>query len=142
VELGTFGAVLKHALELEESATGFYETASTIVTNQVLSEKLHALSERCKKRSQTLLRVRRENVTEMILEPIHGLDTEDYSPSFSLPESPESSTVVELAIALEKKIKEFYNTAGAKLDFLIEVADAFERLADENNDNIQKLQTG
>ena len=141
MELGTFGAVLKYALELEERAAIFYESAAPIMPNQGLTDTFWDLSFRCKKRIETLLRVRRENVTEMILEPIHGLEADDYNPSVTIPEDTDSKTILEMAVVLEKSHREFYNKAAIKIDFLIEAAYVFEQLADENSDIVSQLQS-
>lgn len=141
MELGTFGAVLKYALELEERASSFYESATSIESNQSLSEMFGALSLRYQKRIQTLLRVRRENVTEMILEPIHGLDADDYNPSYSIPKDADSKAVLGLAVLLEASLHDFYSKAAIKIDFLIEAAYSFEQLADENSNTVDRLQS-
>ena len=40
---------------------------------------------------------------------------------------------------MEERIHEFYVAAAIKIGFLYEVADAFERLAEENIENKEKL---
>lgn len=66
-ELSTFGAIMSHAIELETKIAQYYrdkgETARAAETDR---------------RRATLERVRRENVVEIQLEPIHGLNAEDY----------------------------------------------------------------
>ena len=69
--LNTFGAILTYAINLEESLSDFYEAAGD--------------SDRAKeatKRKKNLERVRRENVVEITLEAIDGLDENDYDFNF------------------------------------------------------------
>ncbi|MHA1943440.1 MAG: hypothetical protein ACW96M_03490 [Candidatus Thorarchaeota archaeon] len=139
MELGTFGVILKFAMEIEQESTNFYEAASSMVKDEELLNPFQDMQKRGMKRLKTLERVRRENVTEMILEPIIGLDSENYRLSAEIPSGAEEREVQELAVNIEKKLHEFYTQAGAKLDFLSEVAYSFELLAEANEDAIKRL---
>jgi rubrerythrin len=139
LELGTFGVILKFAMEIEQESTNFYEAASSMVKDEELLNPFQDMQKRGMKRLKTLERVRRENVTEMILEPIIGLDSENYRLSAEIPSGAEEREVQELAVNIEKKLHEFYTQAGAKLDFLSEVAYSFELLAEANEDAIKRL---
>lgn len=136
LELGTFGAVMKFAMELESIAAEFYKSASSKTTDAGLGSLLEKLSSRSTKRSKILERVRRENVTEMILEPIAGLDSDSYDLET---ENPDSKSLLEICIRVEEKRFKFFVEGSTKIGFLIEAADTFERLADENQDNIETL---
>ena len=139
VELGTFGAIIKFALNLENTASAFYESAIKIITDQTLNDLFEKLSQRKQKRIQLLTRIRRENVTETILEHITGLTSDDYElippPSGDINEQ----ELCNLAARMEGIALDFYNAAAIKISFLYEVADAFERLAEENNEYKEKL---
>ena len=139
MELGTFGAVLKHALDLEGRASTFYGDAAQVATTPKAKETYEALHERAKKRIALLERIRRENTTEMILEPISGLDTRNHDPVTS-PLPSNSREVIEMARHLEKAMSQFYADASVTVEFLMEAADAFERLGDENQDNLDRLE--
>jgi rubrerythrin len=78
VELGTFGAIIKFALNLENAASTFYESAIKLIANQTINDLFDKLYQRKQKRIQLLTRVRRENITETILEHITGLTSDDY----------------------------------------------------------------
>jgi len=137
LDLGTFGAIMKFALEIESSVIEIYEKGSTQVADATLKEQLANLVSRGQKRIQTLERVRRENVTEMILEPIEGLDSDSFEIKTDLPTDMESIRMV--VIEIEKALLEFYNTAAVKIDFLPEAAYAFELLAEKNEAAIRQL---
>ena len=65
--LNTFGAVLSHAIELEARLSAYFA--------EIGDQSQAAAAE---KRRKKLERVRRENVVEITLEPIEGLDAADY----------------------------------------------------------------
>jgi rubrerythrin len=139
MDLTTFGAVLKFALDIETEVSSFYESAIGVATDPDLEKLLESLFNRGLKRIKTLMRVRRENVTEMILEPIAGLDSEVHKPVTVIPEGADDGIVRETAAALETKLHEFYMHAAAKIDFLSEAAYAFELLADANSEAVQSM---
>lgn len=66
--LNTFGAILTHAITLETHLRDYYQGAG-------LAERAQA----CEDRRLKLERTRRENVLEITLEPIEGLDEADYA---------------------------------------------------------------
>ncbi|MFX1566221.1 MAG: hypothetical protein ACFFCH_09540 [Promethearchaeota archaeon] len=140
MSLGTFGVVLKFAMELEAMSAAFYETATTITQNQELKSVFEAHIVQGQRRIQTLMRVRRENTTEMILEPITGLNSQQYRPHTECPPNCPDDQLIQLALTMEKQIHQFYLDAAEKISFLSEAADIFERLAEENAKNINLLQ--
>ena len=139
MQLGTFGAIMKFAMDLEIFAEQFYENALRCRLDsdvQSLMEKFH---KRCSIRVKLLERVRRENVTEMILEPIEDFESNPYVITITIPDGSDSTKVNEMASAVEKKRHGFFEKASVKIEFLIEAAETFERLSDENHDNINSL---
>lgn len=139
LDLGTFGAVMKFAMELESIATGFYKSAFSKTTDVDLGSLLEKLGIRSTKRNKILERVRRENVTEMILESIANLDSDSYTMKTDIPENPDIKSLLGICIGVEENRFKFFTQSSAKIGFLIEAADTFERLADENKDNIVTL---
>lgn len=139
MELGTFGAIMRFALEVENEVTSFYESAKELVEDQELAGLFDILADRGQKRAKTIERVRRENVTEMILEPITGLDSETYKPVTVIPEDPDDGAIQEVAVEIEKNLQSFYAQSALKIDFLSEVAYAFELLAEANEAASERL---
>ncbi len=137
MDLGTFGAIMKFALEIEGKVSDFYKRGSDQETDVTLKELLVNLVSRGQKRIQTLERVRRENVTEMILEPIEGFDSDSFEIKTELPK--DSDSVRRTAMKIEKTLLEFYNAAAIKIEFLPEAAYAFELLAEKNEAAIKQL---
>ncbi|MHA2600849.1 MAG: hypothetical protein AM324_001785 [Candidatus Thorarchaeota archaeon SMTZ1-83] len=142
MELGTLGAVLKFALDIENRACSFYELACSATTNPNLVAQFEELVQRGQKRIETLMRIRREHTTEMILEPITGLNSDTYNPITAIPEGGDEGTLQLVAVAIETELRDFYTAAAIKIGFLSEVAYSFEQLADENSEAIQHLSRG
>ncbi|MFX1563085.1 MAG: hypothetical protein ACFFDP_07230 [Promethearchaeota archaeon] len=139
MELKTFGVVLKFAMELEAVAAAFYESAVGVAIGDGLKSLFESLLIRGQKRIKLLLRVRRENTTEMILEPITGLEGDQYRSKTEIPAGAGDAALSKLAEALEQKIHDFYKDAAEKISFLSEPASIFERLAEENAENANRL---
>lgn len=140
LELGTFGAVMSFALELEHASEAFYKQLHGSTSDSTLKPVLEKILARCSVRISTLERVRRENVTEMILEPIRGINSDSFPTDITISTSTDSKDLQNAAKAWEAKRKSFFESASHKIEFLLEAADAFERLADENDENLSKLQ--
>jgi rubrerythrin len=125
MQLGTFGAVISFALALETQAFEFYEG----LNQDVFSQSGHQLLKGSQKRLNRLRRIRQELVTEMILEPITGVDSDDYV--LNVLDSSDPSEVLNQALRLEENMRRFYTTT-APLIPMKEVERAFLRLAKEN----------
>jgi hypothetical protein len=67
-ELNTFGAIMTFAIDLETRLRDYYRASGD-----------SARADECDKRRQNMERVRRENVTEIKLEPIEGLTESTYA---------------------------------------------------------------
>ncbi|MFW9786189.1 MAG: hypothetical protein ACFFE2_12630 [Candidatus Thorarchaeota archaeon] len=139
MDLGTFGAIMKFALEVENDVARFYENAKELTKGKMLTDLFERLANRGQKRVKTVERIRRENVTEMILEPITGLDSDTYQPNTMIPKNPDDGILQEIAGEIEKTLFAFYDQASRKLDFLSEVAYSFEQLAEANEEASQQL---
>ena len=141
MELSTFGAVMRFAIDLERAAADFYTAAAQSVASQPVKDAFTALAEESRRRATMLERTRQEKVTEMILEPIHGLRQEDYLPQNMDAGSASGEGLVSQAMEMETKAARFYTDAleaGRRL--LGEVARTFERLAREKADRRARLQ--
>jgi len=132
MELGTFGAIIGFALELELQAYKYYED----LNNRVSFPTVIKLMKGSQKRSNRLRRIRQELVTEMILEPITGVESDDYL--FSISEESVESEYLNQGIRLEENMRHFYLTM-APLIPMKEVERAFLRLAKENVARIEIL---
>ena len=127
MELGTFGAILGFAMELEEAAVRFYDGAAQGGLESACAERARG----ARKRLRRLERARRELVSEMILESITGLDSGNYAASRPPDPETDEETLLAQARDLEAALARFYRDAAAKMP-IREVARLLERLADEH----------
>ncbi len=123
MELGTFGAILRFAMQMEEQSAAFYETAGEVVPS------LQELEQAARKRLARLEQARREGVAEMILESITGLDGNAYA--VTLDPQAEAAALRAQAQEQEEAAARFYRDAAARLP-IREVARLFQRLAQEH----------
>jgi rubrerythrin len=125
MELGTFGAILGFAMDLEKRVAVFYGRAAPGDLGRVFDERVRDV----KKRLRRLERARRELVSEMILESITGLDGDDYA--VTLDAAADEEALLAQARDLEAASTRFYRDAATKMP-IREVARLFERMADEH----------
>jgi rubrerythrin len=129
MELTTFGALLKFALELEEQAAKLYGEASRITRQTELQEGFQASAAAGKKHGKKLERIRRENINEMLLESIEGLRADDYQVKLKLSPEMGDNELLAAVLQLEGVLERFYRDAARRLS-LPEVARGFARLAE------------
>lgn len=96
--LNTFGAILTYAIELETNLKDFYSSAAD-----------ETQAKEADKRRQKLERARREHVLEITLEPIEGLDENDYAFNFEDTSSNNQS-------AVERMAAQFYADVAPKIN--------------------------
>ena len=130
---------MKFAMDLESDALEFYKTCCEATQDTKLIGIFEGIISVVEKRMNILERVRRENVTEMILEPIKDLESNVFLLEPVAKQNLSDILLIELAVKNEKKRQEFFETASEKIDFLIEAADAFERFAEKNQRNVDLL---
>jgi rubrerythrin len=126
--LTSFGAVLGFAEAMEQEDAAFYTKLAACAGADVKTvyEKLAAESA---KNAKMLARTRRENVTEMILEPITGLTRDAFAADPCDPAAAEAETGRASARELETRAQDFYSTAAGRLSALPEVARVLKRMA-------------
>jgi hypothetical protein len=96
--LNTFGAILTYAIDLETRLRDYYHKAGN-------TERASASDDRRSK----LERVRRENVLEITLEPIEGLDEVDYTLNLNDTSPAGQQTIEDIAAR-------FYNDVAPKIN--------------------------
>ena len=125
MQLGTFGAILRFAMELESQAADFYEAPA----QSDLADSFQEMARISRKRLNRLERARREGVAEMILESIEGLDSSSYQ--VDLTADADTGQRLQQAVVLEETTSLFYGDAAAKMP-IQEIVRLFQQLADEN----------
>ncbi|MBC7120547.1 MAG: hypothetical protein H5T33_03035 [Candidatus Methanosuratus sp.] len=138
MQLGTFGAILKFASELEEAATNFYDEAAKKASPD-LQKVFGDFATASKKNKQMIERTRRMEIQEMVLEAITGIDGNNYKMDQSI--SSEERENIKKAIEIESKTKKFYEDSMEKLGFLPNVKKTFAKLAAEKQERLKRLQS-
>ena len=109
LSLNQFGSILTFAINLEGQLAKFYE--DTARSSGIHGEELSKRANDCHKRVRKLERSRRENVTEITLEPIEGLDAANYQLDFTK-NSPQAIN------AIEETVIRFYADVTPKINVL------------------------
>jgi hypothetical protein len=128
MELRNFGSVLNFAAELEASDGAFYQCAAQNPACQSYKDLLEGLSKEHKQNEQRILRVRRENVTEMILEPIKDFTRIPFALRCTDAQRMDLEEVLETARKLEKRSEHYYREAAERIKALPEVTGELKRI--------------
>jgi hypothetical protein len=116
--LNTFGAILTYAINLEARMRDYYQAAGNA-----------ARAQGSDKRRQTLERIRREYVVEITLEPIDGLDEDNYPFNFSNPSADGQQSI-------ENTAAQFYADVSPKIN-VRQAQRALERCGREHRELVQ-----
>jgi len=136
-ELGTFGAVLRFALELESATASFYERAVAELEPDGPAILARELAAQHANRRTLLERTRQQKLNEVVLEPITGLDGARYV--YDGTPAPRERILLR-AVALETVAERFYADSGTVAKALLtEAARTFRKLAEENARNAARL---
>lgn len=133
MDLATFGAIMSFALAIEKQAAAYYEEAARGDLEELFSD----LAKSARKRGKRIERTRREGITEMILEPITGMDGDDYR--LELSSDVDETELLDQAIGLVEMSMRFYQDAAGKIP-VKEVARTCQRMAEESEKQKVELQ--
>ena len=137
--LENFGSILNFAEELESQDEVFY---SAVAANPACADH-KALFEQfaadAKKNIKTIQRTRRENVTEMILEPIRDFTRAPYCEECQGAETMDASEALDSAKTLEKRAERYFTEAAQKIKALPEVARALKTIGKKHTAHLTKL---
>jgi hypothetical protein len=99
---------------------------------------LRSLSDGGRKDRARMEQTRRENVTEMILEPIAGLYQEEYEVTVKELAPGADAEILKMALLLEERDQRFFSDSSAALDSP-EVARIFRKVAQRKEKNLITL---
>jgi len=137
--LSTFGAIMGFAAEMVGQTRDTYKALSEKAKNPALKEAFQDLAVDKGKNHSLMEKIRRENVTEMILEPITGLHEEDYEVDLKELQQKDDADLLRVALTLEEREKKFFQDASTKVP-LPEVARIFRKISRKMDENLEKLQ--
>jgi rubrerythrin len=137
--LKNFGSILNFAEELEQQDKAFY---SAVASNPACAEH-GALFEQFAadlgKNIKSIQRTRRENVTEMILEPIKDFVRAPFCTECEGAATMSADEVLTTAKTLENRAERYYTEAAAKIKALPEVARALKTVGKKHTAHLRKL---
>ncbi len=136
--LGTFGEVMGFAAEMVKQTETIYKMIVQRVEDPSLKDLFQALLEEEQKNLSQIEKTRRENVTEMILEPITGLHQEDYLMGMEGMDRVQEGDFLKIALRLEEQEQRFFNDVSDRLPFP-EVVRIFRKIAQKKGKSIDKL---
>lgn len=134
----TFGAIMGFAAEIVAQTEEIYGTLSEEAEEPELKEILKTLLKEEKRNHPLMEKMRRENVTEMILEPIPELPWEDYKIHHSVQGRMEDADILKLALILEERERKFFQDASSKVP-LPEVASRLQKVVQKKEENLARL---
>lgn len=131
MSLETLGATIKFALNQETILLEFFQSIHQKNKNKDLDEIIDKLAQLSAKNLKRLKRIRRENTTEMILEPIKGLEKSKFIfQQENINEIGELEVVNNLKNYLTKIIL-FYSVSAERISFIGEVSYIFEQFKEK-----------
>jgi rubrerythrin len=139
MQLNNFGSIINFAVELETKDEAFYRSAVNNSDCSRFKAVFEQITSDCQKNQKNLQRIRRENVTEMILEGINDFDNGAYILEHGAPDNMKAAEVLNTAQQLEKKAEQFYLDAAEKVKALSEVARELKLLAKKRTAHLNNL---
>ncbi len=136
--LSTFGAIMNFALERVGYSVNIYRRMVQKAEDSVLKETLQLLLDEELRNDALMEQTRRENVTEMILEPITGLQQGEYEIGVNLSDQAKDIDLLKVALVLEEKERNFFSDSSGKIP-LPEVARTFRKVAQKKEKTLVKL---
>ncbi len=123
-----FGVILTFAETIETENKDFYLKGKARLPEGEHKNFLDELIKEKEKQIKQVQRVRRENVAEMILEPVENFTRDPFLIDVDKLEAADPGTVMEAARKLEERNRSYYKEAAKKMKALPEVASALQQL--------------
>ena len=137
----SFGSILSFAEELEKKDEAFYAAAAA---NPAFAEHKDLFDQfliDTRKNIKNVQRTRRENVTEMILEPVKDFTRTPFCEEIDPAESKTTTEILDAARCLEKRTERYYTEASVKIKALSEVSRALKTIGKKHTTHLKKLDT-
>ena len=138
--LTTFGSILNFAEELETRDLAFYEKVAANPACIALKDLFTQFAADAIKNQKSVRRTRRENVTEMILEPIQGFTRNPFCEACEGAETLSADEALAAARRLEERAHRYYKEAAGKIKALPEVSRALRQIGKTRAAHIDKIE--
>ncbi|PHR28090.1 MAG: hypothetical protein COA36_07405 [Desulfotalea sp.] len=139
MSLINFGSILGFAEEIERQNMTFFAQASVNQACVQDNAMFQSMEKSAKKRVGEVLRIRRENVSEMILETFAELQRDPFIVATEDASTLEPDLVIDRAHDLLARSVEYYEKAATKLKGQADVAMALKNLAKKHKKEQNKL---
>ena len=139
MQLSNFGSILNFAEELEIQDQAYYQAVAANPNCADHKDLYLQFAADAKKNTRTVQRTRRENVTEMILEPIKDFSREPYCEACEGAEALSATEALATARRLEQRALRYYTEAAAKIKALPEVSRALKLIGKKRTAHIKQL---
>jgi len=134
-----FGGLLNFAEKIEQQDMAFYNSVATNPEMSDLSDLFKGFARDGKKNISHILRTRRENVTEMILEPIRDFYREPFVVEPCKDTDIDRAQILDHTQKLEARAIAYYKEGAAKIKALPEVAQALKLVGKKRIAHTKKL---
>ena len=138
--LTNFGAILNFAEKVEQDDMDFYRRASSTKVAESYRLLFEMFAREGKKNVSLVQRTRRENVTEMILEPIRDFTRDSYQQAVGEMDGMDLPAILAQAGALERRAISYYGDAAEKIRALPEVSRALKMLAKKRTQRLSQVE--
>ena len=138
--LENFGSILNFAEELELQDLGFYRTVAENPACKDYKDMFAEFAAAVDKNVKAVQRTRRENVTEMILEPIRDFMRAPFCEECGAAGLMTADEALKTASRLEDRAVRYYTEASAKIKALPEVARSLKAIGKKHAAQLAKLQ--
>lgn len=138
--LTNFGAILNFAEKVEKEDMEFYRKASASAAAEAYRLLFEMFAREGKKNLSLVQRTRRENVTEMILEPIRDFVRDSYQTVVEDAGNMNAAAIKVAAVALENRAIRYYTDAAEKIHALPEVSRALNTLAKKHTKRLAQIE--
>jgi rubrerythrin len=140
--LTNFGAIMNFSETLEKKDCDFYLELTKNPACAVHKDIFQQFVEEGKKLIKTSQRVRRENVTEMILESISDFHRADFQEKSEGAANMNLEEALVTAKRLEERAVRFYSEAALKIKAIPEAASALKQLAKKHSKRLKRISDG
>jgi len=138
--LENFGSILNFAEEIENQDLAFYQAVADNPACARYKEMFAQFAANTAKNLKAVQRTRRENVTEMILEPIRDFTRAPFCEQCEEAPAMNPAEALETARRLEQRAQRYYLQAAEKIKAQPEVARALKMIAKKRRAHLERLE--
>ena len=138
--LTNFGAILNFAETVEKEDLSFYTRAAAMEAAESYRILFEMFAKEGKKNLSLVQRTRRENVTEMILEPIQDFLRGSYEIDVPDTTACDLAGLLDAALSIENRAIRYYADAAGKIRALPEDSRTLKTLAKKRTKRVEQWQ--